>query len=141
MRKSIRKWVKDEKRIVRLLYRKGLLTDKLKGYKLKDLYWAEYRASGRRYRSGKYKFSEYLPEVHFCTTDYWGESDEHSVVDSETEGFYWNNLLPDEEISDEYPKSSFKFKGRVWFIKYLSKLKTVRNDSKINAVLIRNDGD
>ncbi len=130
MRSGIKKWLKDEKRIVRLLYRKGLIQ-----HKVGDLYWAAYRRSGRFYRNGEHKHTIYLPEVHYATSDYWGECDEHSLVDSISEEFYWNNLLPDEEYSDDYPKSSFKFKGRTWFIKYLRGLKTVRNDSKINKVL------
>ncbi len=133
MVKSIRKWVKDEKRIVRLLYRKGLIKET-------DLYWAEYRHSGRTIKSpnGKYRHTVYFPEVHYCTTDYWGECDEHSIVDSILDNMHWSDLKPWDEKESTYPESNFKYKGRAWFIRYLSKLKTVRNDSEINSILKRN---
>ena len=78
MDKEIQIWKKQEKRIVRLLYRKGLLSD----FKLSELYWEEYHRlrSRKKKHSRKYKNSVYAPEVHYSTTDYWGECDEHSVV-------------------------------------------------------------
>ncbi len=135
MRNGIRKWIKDEKRIVKLLYRKGFLTGH---HKVDDLYWNEYKESGRRYKSGKYRHREHLPEVHYCTTDYFGESDEHSIVDTIKDMFYWSELKPWDEKVSAYPESNFKHLDRQRFIKYLSGLKTVRNDSEINKVLCRN---
>jgi ribosomal protein S8 len=68
-----RKWVKEEKQIVYLLYRKGFLKD----FKVSDFYWAEYRLKKRktyktktnRYDGKRYRFSIYMPEVHYSTTD------------------------------------------------------------------------
>jgi hypothetical protein len=134
--KENRLWVKQEKRIVKLLYRKGLLD----GFKISEFYWAEYRWMNRKkYKSkySKYRFPIYKPEVHYMTTDYWGESDEHGIVNTIIEHFYWDNV--DEEnwnsTSGEYPQSTFPNMSREQFIKYLSKLPTKVKDNKINKVL------
>lgn len=135
--KSNRVWNKQEKRIVRLLYRKGFLSD------MPDLYWASYKKTGKRYKNKGSSFSwhGYLDEVYYCTWDYWGECDEHPLVD----GIIGN--LIDKDISDsvfkecgyDYRKamkhSLFQYKGRRWFIKYLRGMPTVRCDSKINKIL------
>ncbi len=131
-----RRWIKEEKQIVNLLYRKGLLKD----FKLKDLYWAEYNwHNGKKYKSsnGKYSWPVYMPEVHYCTTDYWGESDEHSIVSTVREHLYWENIETegwDIELGG-YPPSKFKILTRGQFIKYLKKLPTKISDKKINKVL------
>jgi hypothetical protein len=132
MRKDKKIWIKQEKRLVKLLYKKGFLTD----FKLSDFYWAEFHNSGKKYSSGKYRFSEYYPEIHYSTTDYWGEGDEHSIVDTIKEALYWegvdgNNLNAD----GEYPKSSFKYYHRRRLIKYLNSLPTVISDNKINEIV------
>jgi len=136
-----RTWIKQEKRIVRLLYRKGLLGD----FKIRDLYWAEYNwFKSRKYKvknliSGKiYKHPIYMPEVHYYTTDYWGEGDEHSIVGTVLEHLHWVNV-DDEDwdpTSGEWPKSTFNWDtSREQFIKYLSKLPTKVSDNKINKIL------
>ena len=134
--KENRLWVKQEKRIVKLLYRKGLLND----FKVSDFYWAEYRWMNRKkYKSkySEYRFPIYKPEVHYMTTDYWGESDEHGIVDTIIGHFYWSNV--DEEnwdsTSGEYPQSTFPKMTREQFIKYLDKLPTKVKDNKINKIL------
>lgn len=136
-----RKWVKDEKRIVRLLYRKGFLED----FKLNELYWAEYhwyRKKTRVYKhkdGNKYRYPVYMPEVHYSTTDYWGETNEHSVVSYVLDILYWGNIDTTDwdEESGEYPKSTFPKMNRYQFIKYLQKLPTKVSDNKINRVLKR----
>lgn len=72
-----RVWNKQEKRIVRLLYRKGFDID------LSNLYWASYKKTGKKYRRKGSTFSSsgYRDEVYFCIKDYWGEYDEYSLVD------------------------------------------------------------
>jgi acyl carrier protein phosphodiesterase len=93
----------------------------------------------KKYKSkySKYRFPIYKPEVHYMTTDYWGESDEHGIVNTIIEHFYWDNV--DEEnwdsTSGEYPQSTFPNMSREQFIKYLSKLPTKVKDNKINKVL------
>lgn len=131
-----RRWIKEEKRIVRLLYRKGLIKD----FKVSDFYWAEYNWLGKRLRrskDNKYRFPIYMPEVHYCTTDYWGESDEHSIVSHVLELLYWSDIdVSDwDETSGVFPKSNFKRMTRPQFIKYLKGLPTTVNNNKINRVL------
>jgi len=132
-----RRWVKEEKRIVRLLYRKGFLKD----FKISDLYWAEYNWLNNKKRKsscGKYSFPVYMPEVHYLTTDYWGESDEHSIVSTIKETLYWGGIETenwDPELG--YPKSSFPKLSRRQFIKYLEKLPTIISDNKINKIIKR----
>lgn len=138
MKKYIKLFVKQEKRIVKLLYIKGLLNN----FKVKDLYWASYRTTGKRYKSTekKYRWTEYYPEVHYSTTDYWGECDEHSLVNHIQEMLYWTNI--DERNwnpnSGEMPKSLFKnlgIKHRKQFIKYLESLPRKVNNNKINKII------
>lgn len=131
MATDLRVWKKQEKRIVRLLYRKGFLKD----YKVHELYMASYgtlrvqkKKHGRTYRK-----QIYLPEVHYWTVDYWGECDEHSLVNSVLQNLYWDNVTGEKDERGYYI-SAFKYKGRNWFIKYLKKFPTVRTDSKINKV-------
>jgi len=132
-----RTWIKQEKRIVRLLYRKGLLDE----FKLRDLYWAEYHWFRRKmYKSKntKYKYPIYMPEVHYCTTDYWGEADEHSVVSAILDRLYWINVDSKDLDRTEYefPKSTFNWRmSREQLINYLSKLPTKVNNNKINKIL------
>ena len=131
-----RLWTKQEKRIVRLLYRKGFLKD----FKIKDLYWAEYSWLGKKkYKSkrSKYSYPVYMPEVHYFTTDYWGESDEHSVVGTIKEHLWWDHADTEnwDDTSGEWPKSKFPRMNREQFIKYLEKLPTKISDNKINRVL------
>jgi hypothetical protein len=134
--KQKRLWIKQEKRIVRLLYRKGLLSD----FKVSDFYWAEYHWSNKKkYRSkhSKYRYPVYMPEVHYGTTDYWGESDEHSIVDNILQSLFWENIDNEnwDSTSGEWPKSTFPRMNREQFIKYLSKLPTKVNNNKIKKVL------
>lgn len=135
MSTKLRIWKKQEKRIVKLLYKKGLLFD----YKLSDLYWNYYKVINKtkRKHGRKYKFSKYAPELHYSTVDYWGECDEHSLVGYIIDYLYWENVIENTvtEESFGYPESSFKFKGRLWFIRYLELLPTKINNSKINKLL------
>ncbi len=136
-----RRWVKQEKRIVRLLYRKGFLKD----FKVGDLYWAEYhwfkkkqyKSRTNKYDGKRYRYPVYMPEVHYCSTDYWGESDEHSIVSHVLDMLHWQHIDTTDwdETSGEFPKSTFKRMDRDQFIKYLKQLPTVVPDNKINKVL------
>lgn len=139
--KCNRVWNKQEKQIVRLLYRKGLIETE----SLKEYYWQSFKPSGKRYRSsGRYsgrKWDNYLDEVHYSTTDYWGEVDEHPLVDGVINDLAWSGVPEDlgkvdnDDMWKVLGSSSFQYKGRKWFIKYLKALPTVRCDSKINEVL------
>ncbi len=137
--KSQRIWVKQEKRTVRLLYRKGLIQKE----KLKDFYWAEYHYTGKVYKKKKgnrHKYPEYMPEIHYSTFDYWGECTEHGLVSTIREGLYWEQAAPFEPDSGVYPTSTFKHrKSRLWFINYLKKLPTKVSDNKIRVVFKNRD--
>lgn len=131
-----RLWIKQEKRIVKLLYRKGFLKD----FKVKDLYWQEYNwHTKKKYKSKrtKYSYPVYMPEVHYMTTDYWGESDEHSIVGTIKDELWWGHAEMEnwDDTSGEWPNSTFPKMTRQQFIKYLEKLPTKVNDNKINKVL------
>lgn len=136
-----RRWVKEEKRLVYLMYRAGLLAT---FPKIEELYWKEYHSLKKTYKSKnvngdgrRYKFSIYMPEIHYCTTNYWGESDEHSIVDHVWQGLYWTHI--DEANYDptsfEYPNSLAPKMTRLQFIKYLKTLSVKVEDKKIKKVL------
>lgn len=131
-----RLWIKQEKQIVKLLYQKGFLQD----YKVDDLYWAEYHWRNRKkykFNDGKYSWPVYMPEVYYMTTDYWGESNEHSIVSTIKEQLYWEHIETegwDIELGG-YPPSKFKIMTRSQFIKYLKKMPTKVNNNKIKKVL------
>lgn len=135
--KTNRVWNKQEKRIVKLLYRKGLLSGPT------NLYWASYKSSGKRYKNkgSSFRWEGYLDEVYFCTWDYWGECDEHPLVEGVIDKLIADGISDGilEKCGYDFYKamshSSFQYKGRRWFIKYLEGLSTVRHDSKINKVL------
>lgn len=147
MNKEQRLWVKQEKRIVTLMYQKGLITGKGRDlfyeFKLEDLYWAEYKwLRKKKYKSkGGYKYPLYMPEIHFGTVDYWGECDEHSLVDNLIDSLYWEHVDYEtwDETSGEFPKSKFPRLNRVQLIKYLKGLPTKINDNKIRKILNRSN--
>lgn len=136
MYKKIKVWKKQEKRIVKLLYKKGLL--ERYNFPLKEFYWENYKKYKKPNRKNKngYKWMKYFPEVYFSVVDYWGEVDEYSLIDNILNEFYWKYAKESPEDCDGvWPKSDFNYKGRKWFIEYLKKLPTVKNDSGINKVL------
>jgi hypothetical protein len=136
--KVVRAWKKQEKRIVLLLYRKGLLS-----IPIENLYWAEYTRYGKKFRSkySKIKWECFLPEIYYSTWDYWSGCNEHPLVDDIIDRLIYNGIPEGilEKYGYDYSRamrySSFQYKGRKWFIKYLSSLPTVRKDSKINKFL------
>lgn len=130
---AILKYKKEEKRIVRLLYKKGFLKD----FKIEDFYWQSYAKLRTKKRKHKRKHRNiiWLPEVHYSTTDYWGEGDEHSIVEHINEMFYWENADSDNLDDNGYPISSWKRKSRIELIKYLQLLPTVVNNNKIRKIL------
>jgi hypothetical protein len=138
-----RRWIKEEKQIVELLYKKGFIKGE---FKLEDLYWESYNWFNKKcyktkpnpYDGKRYRFPIYMPEIHFSTSDYWGESDEHSVVDVVLERLYWEHIDTtnfDPNSYDEYPVSTFPRMTRGQFIKYLKGLPTKVGDNKIKKVL------
>lgn len=131
MKKYIRTHLKNEKRALKLMYRKGMF--EILGIELKDLAW-ECLLKGKRgrKRKRKYGFIDWLPELHSYSCDYWGEWDSISVVTSMKDYFHW-------ELSDEideiygYPKG--KYFTTLQLIKHLSLLPTKKHDSKFNRII------
>lgn len=134
--KALRPWVKQEKRIVKLMYRKGLID-----VDINDLYWEAYRRYG-----GKYNHSSnviYYPEIHFAVVDYWNEVDEIPLVSSFVEQRIWEGVPDDKlsklcQLSEEknlMSATTFKCKSRRWLMKWLKSQPNVRCDNKINKIL------
>jgi hypothetical protein len=135
MKKYIRKHLKDEKRILKLMYRKGIF--KLLDINIESLCW-EYLCRGKRLRKRegkrKYSYNEYLPELHTYYSDYWGDGDSKSVIDSFKDYLFWENAKSFNE--NGFPLDTKYFKSDE-LIKYLSELPTKIHDSKFNGILNR----
>ncbi len=133
MKKYIRKHLKDEKRILKLLYIKGLFS---KIGDIKSVGWESFK-SGKKGRRGvnrsKYVFRDYLPELHFFSVDYWGEGSEYAVVEAYKSLLYWENGIHNEETGDFVP--DFKRITNIQLIEHLKSLPTVKKDSKFNRFL------
>ncbi len=134
MKKYIKKHLKDEKRILKLMYKKGIF--ETLGIDLKDLGW-EYLLTGKRLRKRKdkreFSFHEYLPELHIFTKNYWDEGDSYSVVKCLKDYIYFTETDNDEDgfpLNTKYPENRD-------IINYLLKLPTKRNDNNFNKFLIR----
>ncbi|MBS4028333.1 MAG: hypothetical protein KGZ58_06815 [Ignavibacteriales bacterium] len=133
MKKYIRKHLKDEKRVLMLMYKKGIF--ELLGIDYNCLSW-EYLKYGKRQRKRPNNTRPYfdtLPELHVWSQDYWGEGDSHSVVDSLKQYLFWETAKEiDEEsgfpINHKYPTTKF-------LIHYLNELPTKNSNSKFNRVL------
>lgn len=128
MNKIQRKHLKLQKRTLRLLYRKGLI-DK---HEPEDLYWCDYD-----YHYSKRKYGNRVPlmNVYFDTVDYWGEVDETDLIGNVIDLLWWDGAYDFCQESGYPEKSTFEPRTKLEFIKYLEKLPTVRNDSKINVAL------
>lgn len=148
MDKEARKWVKEEKRIFRLLFRTGILLHHgpdTRGQSLDEFYyWQGYRRARIRKRKHgqKYRHAIYLPEIHYSTTDYFGEADEYAIIPRVIDYLYWGSVSKDWEYDSEsgaWPPSEFKYRGRKWFIGWLEKQPVINISTKVNRVLkIRN---
>jgi hypothetical protein len=132
MKKYIRKHIKDEKRILKLMYKKGIINKLIND--IEDCGWG-YLLKGNRQRSrkGSFNFYDYLPEFHLHTTDYWGDGDSRTLVDI----FRENVMMENAEYCEvkgyiNLNKSVINTKG---LIKYLNLLPTVINDNKFNKYL------
>jgi hypothetical protein len=135
MKKYIKKHLKDEKRILKLMYKKGIF--ELLHIDLNDLSW-EILLDGKRQRKrkGKWGYRDFLPELHVWSQDYWGEGDSRSVVDY-FKSYYWFEFATERE-EDGYP-ISHKYPTTKFLIEYLIKLPTKNSNSKFNKFLILND--
>lgn len=132
MKKYIKQHLKSEKRILKLLYRKGIINKS----DFKNLEWCYY-LHGKRIRNrrnkNKYHYVDYLPELCQWSTDYWGESDTHSWTSYFHSIIYWGNV---EYINDEYiPTIKSRIITPQYMIKELKKMKDINKDSSFNKYL------
>lgn len=112
MRTKTRIHIKQEKIIVGLLYKKGLISKSIS-----QLYWAEYSRAFRPKKSKEgIRFTRYLPEIFYCQADYWGEYDEIGIV------------------ADTCDRLKYR---RKYLIRKLRKMPTKIHDNKIRKVLLR----
>lgn len=135
MSKLIRKHLKDQKRIIKLMYQKGMF--EYLEIDFDSLGWEDdyRRKKATRLRFGKtYKsVFNYLPELHVYWSDYWGEGDSISIVKQCRNALWFDNSVNVDEngFPNSDPMSNKELIG------YLEKLPTKVFDSKINKVLKR----
>ena len=136
MKKYIKKHLKDEKRILKLMYKKGFF--KILNIDFEDLSW-ELLLEGKsqRKRKGEWAYKDFLPELHVWSRDYWGECDSNSLVDCLKQYLFWETAK-DYDLETGFPINQ-KYPTTKFLIGYLTKLPTINNDSKFNKYLIRND--
>lgn len=128
--KPLRRSIKNEKRILKLLYRKGLLDE----FMDLGIHWAAYKEFNQR----KYWKRLYYIELYFWTTDYWGESDEHSLIWRVIENHVIDskqNFGDDDDINNYLHRWWQKHNTFNKIIGYLKSLPTKRGDSGINKFL------
>jgi hypothetical protein len=136
--KEIRRRIKEDKRIIILLYRKGklaLLCD------INQLYWESYNfiSISPKGKHRKYRRLMYLAEIHFSTTDYFGETDEHAVIDRHLEYKFWEDAGEDWDGMNEIPASIRNY-TRKQLIRDLKSQPNVKYGSKeINYILRRTE--
>lgn len=112
MKKEIRKFLKQEKRLVKLMYRKGIFKDFNIDIKRKGIGWEA--------------FTNGLPELHDSTENYFGEGDSYSIV-----GRYLNTL----KLGSIDGMCIYAYTCRDKVIKTLNRIPTKVFDSKINNFL------
>ncbi len=127
MKKIVRKWIKEEKRIVKLLYRKGLLNYCIDN--INELYWSSYVDHVKK---------TYLPEIYYSTKEYDGEYDEYSIVEISIDRILYKYDDSNEELKC-LVNFCYKKDNRNLFITHLKSLPTIRNDHKINKILIKEE--
>lgn len=132
MKNYIRKHLKDEKRIIKLMYQKGIF--EILGLKFTDLSW-EFNRQGKmqRKRGKKYAWRDYLPELHYWWSDYYGEYDSRSVVWSFKDYLFFELGTGINEETGWPIGSNFFTNSEL--IEHLNKLPLKIKDSKINAIL------
>lgn len=133
MKKYIKKHLKDEKRILKLMYKKGIF--EILRIDFKNLTW-EYLIHGKSYRrrkrKTKYVFYEHLPKLYeFVKYQYI------DVIEIFKEYLSWESRIEGFNTESGFPINK-KYLTTKTLINYLNKLRTVNNDSKFNKFLIIN---
>lgn len=127
-RKKYRHNFKQDKRILKLLYRTGLLEEY--HIPIDEIYWDTLRRIGN-------KGYKYIQTPCHCTFDYWGECDDYCIIDRVMECLFYANVDRNPMDFDEEPRlvSSVYIKTREQLIDYLKSLPVKKSDSKINKTL------
>lgn len=136
MKKYIRKHLKTEKRILKLMYRKGVF--ETLHISMSDIQW-EYLLTGKKHRNRKgrspYKYRDWLPQLHVYSCDYWGECDSCSVVELYRDLLFWENAT-------EFNENGFPLNSKVvsdkQLVEHLKALPTKNSNSKFNSLLKTN---
>lgn len=107
---------KHSKIIAKLLLEKGKIDKNF----YDKLYIESYNIYKRPKRKNKYghRFTRYYLELYYCTVDYWGEADEHSIIGMIKDKIYWDTA----EINannGEIIKRGLSFGKTKYLIKYI----------------------
>ena len=88
--------------IARLALRAGYITQSL----YNDLYFASFRQRRRKRKSHKNRYwsLNYYDELYYCTVDYWGEADEHSLIRTVIDTHFWGEAKVDEVTGEILPR-------------------------------------
>ncbi|MDH6308093.1 hypothetical protein M2451_002612 [Dysgonomonas sp. PFB1-18] len=128
--KVLRKHIKRDKRMLRLLYRKGLLDAWMDSH----IHWAAYRSFNNRFN----KNHLYHIEPYYWIEDYWGEGDERELISDVIDNHIWETLNPKDEhfnVEREFYKWHKEHSSFKKMMNYLHSLPTKRRDSGINKYL------
>lgn len=134
MRKQQRKDLKDEKRILKLMYRTGWIDELAPD--LASLEWVERYTSKRVRRRKNKKISFPLTEkkLHVTSSDYWGEISSSSIV------CYCREAISMQDAQycpfKGWHGVNVSVRTSKGLISYLEELPILKNDSLFNKYLI-----
>lgn len=133
MNKSERKYIKQEKMILKLICKKGLMIKEDIG--ISAIGWAS-SVRGKKIRlrknsKNKYNGWRWLSSLNYYTFDYWGEGDECSLIDMLIYRYWFESTT----VFDDCGMPLDKVPTREEYIKYLRSLPNINNDSRINSLL------
>lgn len=135
MDKNQRVHIKQEKVILKLLYKKGIMIKESLG--IDDIGWEDSRRYKkkrlRKNSKNKYSGHRYTPVLNFYWVDYWGEGDGRELIEMMID-WYWFIKCTNNDF-DLMGMPKVKGPNRKEFIKYLRTLPNVNNDFKINDLL------
>jgi len=115
---------KDSAIIARLAVRAGFIKPKL----FNNLYWAEFhRKSNKKRKRGKGSRLQYYTELHYSTSDYWGEWDEHSLISFIFDCYYWDMVEIEGETGHFTPPKKVRLSNK-------SIIKRLRDDIQQNKL-------
>ena len=126
---------KHYKRLVKLMYRKGIL--EADNVKIEDCVWDECYGNGMDTK-------DYGPALYMFTTDYWGEGDQdlidynlEFILLTKEENRVWTE---NEHDWDHFPNRLRGIKTTLGFIKIIEKMPDVKRNKKFNPkCLMRTD--